>query len=119
MPVSQHDQFIENCKKMWGDHCDFDIDYETYDHVHYYGYVKENLGDRYGQIRLATSSAMGTDGAWNEPNRMLRLLVEQNETGLPVTKEKELEIYGGPHGEHGEMLSKFMDQMEALGEKRK
>jgi len=104
---------------LWGDHCDYDVDFETDDYEHYSGVVKEDFGTSFGNIRLATSSVRGMDGAWNELDRMLCLLVEQKESGLPMTKEKELKIFGGPRGEHRHVLKMFTYQMEARIHKRK
>jgi hypothetical protein len=43
---------------------------------------------------------------------MLGAWAGQKQTGQPMTKAQNLDIFGGPHGQNRAKLSKFIDELE-------
>ena len=61
---------------------------------------------------MMTSPCHSSEAAWAELDRMLELWAKQVKRGMPMTKDENLEIFGGSKGEHKKLLSKFMDVFE-------
>ncbi|KAF2471452.1 uncharacterized protein BDR25DRAFT_368293 [Lindgomyces ingoldianus] len=114
---TRYERIKENCKKIWGADKEFEFDIETDDYEHYQCIVREDYGLRFGSPLVIASARNGPNKAWDELDRMLRLWARQVESGRPMTREEQLEIFSGPHGEHKRVLEDFMnrrDEMDAL-----
>ena len=69
-----------------------------------------------------TNVCNGSDRAWNELDRMLRLWARQVESGRPMTREERLEIFSGPNGAYRSLLETVMNkkaEMDALAAAKK
>jgi hypothetical protein len=87
MSTEKADRIQTLCKKLWGDHCDYDIDYETDDYLSYYTYIKEDFGDRYGKLVWANLAGMSLERAGKDLERHLERMVREkslNQTGPDV-----------------------------------
>ena len=110
---SYRGQRIEaNCKIIWGNTCEYDLDIETDDFVNYACVVKKDFGISFGPPLTMTSLCPSEESAWAELDRMLRLWAIQVQRGTPMTKHESLEIFGGSRGEHRYILSKVIDYRE-------
>lgn len=101
-----------NCKTIWGNDCEYDLDIETDDYVNYRCLVKKDFGDSFGPPLTITSLCRSSEAAWAELDKMLELWAKQVKCGMPMTKNETLEIFGGPRGEHRKLLSKVIDAFE-------
>lgn len=101
-----------NCKTIWGDHNDYDLDVETDDYVNYACYVKADYGLSFGPPLTATSLCPSEAAAWAELDRMLELWATQVKRGTPVTRDERLEVFGGQRGQHKRLLGIFADAVE-------
>jgi len=104
-----------NCKIIWGNDCEYDLEIDTDDYLNYMCHVKRDLGDSYGPPLTMTSLCYSSEAAWAELDRMLELWAKQVKRGTPMTKDERLEVFGGPKGKHRKLLSKFMDEREKRG----
>ena len=104
-----------NCKIIWGDDSDYDLEIETDDHSEYAWLVRKDFGTSFGPPLTMTNYYPSVEAAWTELDRMLSLLAKQVQRGTPMTKQESLEIFGGSRGEHRNILSKFMDYKEKIG----
>lgn len=104
-----------NCKIIWGNDCDYELDVETDDHIDYYCLVRKDYGDLFGPCLTMTGLCRSSDAAWNELDRMLGLWAMQVQRGTPMTRDENLEIFGGSRGQHKYLLNQIMD----FEEKRK
>ncbi|KAF2253354.1 hypothetical protein BU26DRAFT_515722 [Trematosphaeria pertusa] len=110
---SARGQRIEaNCKIIWGADCEYDLDNETDDYVHYMAHVKKDFGVSFGPPLAMTGLCGSSEAALAELDRMLELWAKQVKRGTPMTKDERLEIFGGPKGKHKKILSKFIDEFE-------
>jgi hypothetical protein len=110
---STRGQRIEaNCKIIWGNDCEYDLDMETDDYVNYMCHVKKDFGVSFGPPLMITSLCRSSEAAWAELDRMLELWAKQIKRGTPMTKDEKLEVFGGPKGEHKKLLSEFIDAFE-------
>ncbi|CAO2650138.1 Nn.00g014300.m01.CDS01 [Neocucurbitaria sp. VM-36] len=113
--MSDQGQRIEaNCKKIWGADKTYDLTIETDDYEHYMCHVKVDYGTSYGPPLTMTSLCNGPDRAWNELDRMLRLWARQVESGRPMTREENLEIFSGPDGRWRKLLERVMDRRDEV-----
>lgn len=101
-----------NCKVIWGNAFEYDLDIETDDYVNYICFVKKDYGTSFGSPLTMTCVCRSSEAAWAELDRMLRLWARQVQRGTPMTKDESLEIFGGPKGEHKNILSKVIDARE-------
>ena len=53
--------------------------------------------------------------AWRELDRMLSTWASQVQTGRPMTRDKKLEIFGGPKGQSKAALTQFLSLLEKRG----
>jgi hypothetical protein len=60
-----------NCKTIWGDHCNYDIFCETGDHEYWIYYVKEDFDFKFGEVLLLISPIRTEEAACDEMERML------------------------------------------------
>ena len=88
MSTDLNDPINEKRKEIWGDHCDYDVDFETDDHLTYWTCIKEDFGDRFGKIVFATPPVEGLYHPGDELDRILSSMVEHTEISLSGTKEK-------------------------------
>jgi hypothetical protein len=112
MSSAQGQRIEANCKIIWGNDCEYDLDIETDDYVNYTCHVKKDFGDSFGLPLTMTSLCHSSEAAWAELDRMLELWAKQVKRGTPMTKDEKLEVFGGPKGEHKKLLSKVMDAFE-------
>ena len=59
-----------------------------------------------------TSLCPSKEAALAEIDRMLELWAKQAKRGTPMTKDEQLNIFGGRKGEHKIILNKFIDELE-------
>ncbi|KAH7109597.1 hypothetical protein B0J11DRAFT_586451 [Dendryphion nanum] len=112
MSSAQGQRIEQNCKIIWGNNCEYDLDIETEDHISYICSVKKDFGTSFGPPLMITDVCPSSEAAWKELDRMLNLWAEQVKRGTPMTKEENLEIFGGRRGEQKMILSKFIDILE-------
>ena len=115
MSDAQGKRIEANCKIIWGNDCEYDLDIETDDYVNYTCHVRKDFGDSLGPPLTMTSLCPSSEAAWAELDRMLELWATQVKRGTPMTKDETLELFGGPKGEHKKVLSEFMDELEKRG----
>ena len=113
--VSDQVKRIEaNCKIIWGNECEYDLDIETDDYVNYTCHVKRDFGTSFGPPLTITSVCRSSEAAWAELDRMLKLWAKQVKRGTPMTRDERLEIFGGPKGEYKNLLSELLDRFEKI-----
>jgi hypothetical protein len=112
MSDAQGQRIEANCKIIWGSNCEYHLNIETDDWVNYICFVKKDFGDSFGPPLTMTSACRSSEAAWAELDRMLELWARQVKRGTPMTKDENLEIFGGPKGEHKHLLSRVMDVFE-------
>jgi hypothetical protein len=110
MSSTQGQRIEANCKIIWGKSYDYDLDIETDDYINYLCHVKKDFGESYGPLLMMTCLCRSSEAAWAELDRMLELCAEQVVRGTPMTDDKRLEIFGGPKGEHKNILTIFMNE---------
>lgn len=115
MSSAQGQRIEANCKIIWGNHCEYDLDLETDDYVNYACTVKRDFGTSFGPPLTMTSLCPSSEAAWAELDRMLELWARQVTRGTPMTKDEKLEIFGGWKGKHSKILSDFIDVLEERG----
>ena len=115
MTSAQGERIQANCKIIWGDHDDYDLDMETDNWEEYACLVRKDYGLSLGPPLTMTQSCGSENAAWAELDRMLRIWAGQVQRGTPMTKQEYSEIFGGPRGELRNLVSDFIE----LGEKRK
>lgn len=119
---TRHQRIESNCKKIWGADKEFDIIIETDDYQYYLCFVRQDYGLSFGPTLVMTNVCNGSDRAWNELDRMLRLWARQVESGRPMTREERLEIFSGPNGAYRSLLETVMNkkaEMDALAAAKK
>ena len=119
---TRHQRIKSNCKKIWGADKEFEINIETGDYHYYLCFVRQDHGFSFGPTLVMTNVCNGSDRAWNELDRMLRLWARQVESGRPMTREERLEIFSGPNGAYRSLLETVMNkeaQMDALAAAKK
>ena len=112
MSSAQGQRIEANCKIIWGNDCEYDLDIETDDYVNYMCHVKKDFGDSFGPPLTMTSLCRSSEAAWAELDRMLELWAKQVKRGTPMTKDEQLEVFGGPKGEHKKLISQVIDAFE-------
>lgn len=112
MSSTRGQRIEKNCKIIWGNAAEYDLDIETDDFVNYACVVKKDFGTAFGPPLTMTSLCRSEEAAWAELDRMLHLWATQVQRGMPMTKDETLEIFGGSKGEHKIMLSKVIDTLE-------
>ena len=110
----QGQRITANCKIIWGNEYEYDLDVDTDDHIYYYCLVKKDYGDRLGPLLTMTGLCRSSDAAWTELDRMLGSWAMQVQRGTPKTKDENKEILGGSRAEHKNVLSQSMDFQEML-----
>jgi hypothetical protein len=81
MPSIRSQRIEENCKIIWGNDCDYDIDLETDDWVEYACVVKKDFGLSFGPPLTLTSLCPSSEAAFSELDRMLELWAKQVKRG--------------------------------------
>lgn len=109
--AAQGERIQASCRIIWGPG-DYDIDVKTDDWVYYQAAVCQDFGTFFGVPLTMTGLCRSYEHARDELDRMLRVWARQTQTGLPMTKEKVLEIFGGPGGNNRGTLEMFMDEKE-------
>ncbi|KAF2093975.1 hypothetical protein NA57DRAFT_80980 [Rhizodiscina lignyota] len=112
MASTQGQRIEANCKTIWGNDCEYDLDIETDDYVNYTCHVKKDFGTSFGPPLAITSLCYSSEAACAELDKMLELWANQVKRGTPMTRDESLEIFGGSKGEHKNLLSKVMDAFE-------
>jgi hypothetical protein len=111
--VERGQRIQANCKIIWGDG-DYDLDNQTDDHLNWQCLVQRDLGLSYEPLTM-TALCNSPERAWRELDRMLGAWARQVQSGLPMTKAKELEIFSGPGGRHRYVLEQFLNELERRG----
>ncbi|KAI8938683.1 hypothetical protein NX059_004550 [Plenodomus lindquistii] len=101
-----------NCKIIWGDDCEYDLDLETDDYIDYACIVKKDFGLSLGPPLTMTCLCPSEEAAWAELDRMLGLWAQQVQRGTPMTKNETLDIFGGRRGQYKQLLRSFIDELE-------
>jgi hypothetical protein len=114
MSSAQGKRIQANCEIIWGK-CDYEFDVEADDCETYFGSVKKDFGDMYGPLLTMTGMCNSREQAWRELDRMLGAWAAQIQSGQPMTKEQELDIFGGPNGRNKRILEQFMTVLEKRG----
>lgn len=105
MSSAQSQRIKASCEVIWGK-ADYDIDIETDDYMTYQAIVQKDLGTSYEPLTM-TGLCNSKDLAWKELDRMLGLWARQKQSGQPMTKDQELEIFGGPNGQNKPILRQY------------
>jgi len=98
MSSTQGQRIEANCRIIWGNNCAHDLEIETDDHVNFMCHMERDLGHSFGPPLTMTSFCYSSEAAWAELDRMLGLWAEQVNRGTPMTKDENLEIFGGSKG---------------------
>ncbi|OHF00792.1 hypothetical protein CORC01_03866 [Colletotrichum orchidophilum] len=101
-----------NCKIIWGDHFEYDLDCETDDYIHFSYVVKRDFGTSFGPPLTMTGPCGSEEAAFKELDRMLGLWAAQVTRGTPMTREESLKIFGGPRGGQRWILNRVWDTLE-------
>jgi hypothetical protein len=112
MSSTQGRRFEENCKIIWGNDSDYDLDLETDDWVNHVYIVKKDFGLSFGPPLTMTGLCPSSEAAWAELDRMLELWAKVVKRGTPMSKDETLSVFGGCKGESKVILSKFIDEFE-------
>lgn len=112
MPSAEGQRIEANCRTIWGDNCEYDVDLETDDYVNYVCIVRKDFGLSFGSPLTMTSLCPSEEAAWAELDRMLRSWAQQVKRGTPMTKAEKLEIFGGWRGQQKMVLSCFLNELE-------
>lgn len=112
MSSARGQRIEENCKIIWGSDCEYDLDIETDDYEHYACLVKKDFGHSFGPPLTITSCCDSDEAAWEELDRMLRLMAAQVKRGTPMSEEERLQIFGGSTGQHRWLLKRVTDAIE-------
>ena len=112
MSSTNSSRIEDNCRIIWGNDCDYDIDLETDDWVDYACVVKKDFGSSFGPPLTMTSLCPSSEAALAELDRMLELWAKQVKRGTPMTRDETLEIFGERKGEHKTLLSQVIDFLE-------
>ncbi|OCL06348.1 hypothetical protein AOQ84DRAFT_390256 [Glonium stellatum] len=111
------DRIEANCKIIWGNDSEYDIDTETDDYVNYLCCVRKDFGTKFGPPLTITDVCGSSEAAWAELDRMLRLWANVVKRGTPMTKDEKLEIFSGPEGDRTGLLSRSIDKFDRLNAK--
>jgi hypothetical protein len=79
--TAQAERIQANLKTIYCAHRKFDTWAETDDWEYYLCYLREDLGDRFGNILLTTTSDNGPDGAWKELGGILERKAQATKQG--------------------------------------
>lgn len=101
-----------NCKIIWGNNYEYDLDLETDDYEDYACVVRKDYETEFGDPLTMTSLCPSSEAAWAELDRMLEVWVRQVKRGTPMTKDESLQIFGGWKGKNSKILSEFIDLFE-------
>lgn len=71
--------------------------------------VREDKGQSFGPILIMTNVCDEGESAWDELDRMLRLMAAQVDGGKPMDRKESLDIFSKPSGENRAALAQFMD----------
>lgn len=113
MSDAQGERIQANCKIIWGDgDYDLDIESDNSSYPSHLCFVKRDYGLSFGPALTMTGVCSSSEQAWNELDRMLSLWARQKQSGQPMTRELELEIFGGPHGRDKRIVGQFLDAKE-------
>ncbi|KAH7068508.1 hypothetical protein FB567DRAFT_541209 [Paraphoma chrysanthemicola] len=104
-----------NCKIIWGNDSDYDIDAETDDWEYYSCVVKKDYGTAFRPPLTMTGLCPSSDAALAELDRMLGLWAKQVVRGTDMTKDEMLSIFGGRKGEKKGVLGSFIGECEKRG----
>ena len=102
------------CEIIWGK-ADYDIDIETDDWVSYVGIVKKDFGTAFGPPLTITGLCKSSEHVWKELDRMLGTWARHKQTGLPMTNDQKLDIFGGPYGQNRGILETFLAVKQEKG----
>ncbi|EGD95582.1 hypothetical protein TESG_03055 [Trichophyton tonsurans CBS 112818] len=103
MASAQGKRIQTNCEVIWGK-CDYDIDLETDDNTMYWAVVRKDFGTSFGPPLFVTSMCNSENHAFAELDRVLAIWSLQTQSGLPLTRDQELRIFGGPNGQNNPIL---------------
>jgi hypothetical protein len=112
MSSVQGQRIQANCKIIWGDDSEYDLDAESDDYINYTCFVRKDYGTSFGPPLTMTGLCYTREGAWAELDRRLKLWARQVQRGTPMTRDEHLEIFGGPRGKYRHILSICMDAFE-------
>jgi hypothetical protein len=112
MTTPRGQRIEDNCKTIWGGSTEYDLEFETDDYEYYVCLVRKDYGTSFGPPLLMTGICPSIEAAAREMDRMLLLMARAVKRGTPMTKDEELNIFGGRRGEYRNILSKFIDLRE-------
>ncbi|KAL4904794.1 hypothetical protein BDW74DRAFT_178369 [Aspergillus multicolor] len=98
----------KGCHKLWGPGT-YDIDVETDDWESFSALIRREHDNELGMPLIMTMLCRSEDAALAELDRMLRLMVQQEESGEEMTVDETLEIFAGPRGEYRGVLRQFIE----------
>ncbi|RDL32514.1 Uncharacterized protein BP5553_08970 [Venustampulla echinocandica] len=111
---SQGQRIQDNCEIIWGKG-DYDIDTETDDYLSYWSLVRKDFGLEFGPPLTMTGLCNSSEHAVRELDRMLGVWARQIQSGQPMTKALNLEVFGGPNGQNKAVLEQFLVELEKRG----
>jgi len=114
MPSTQVQRIEANCRIIWGNGSEYELDIETDDYVNYSCYVRRDFGTSFGPALMIAIAHGSSERALAELDRMLGLWVKYIERGTPMSKDERLEIFGGPRGKYKNLLSEVIDVYEKI-----
>ena len=79
------------------------------------GIIKKDFGDSYGPVLTMTGLCHSREKAYRELDRMLKIWAGQVKIGQPMTKEQDLEVFGGPNGRNRRVLEIFQAELDKRG----
>lgn len=82
------------------------------------GVVKKDFGTEFGPPLTITGICNSTEHVWNELERMLGAWARQTQTGQSMTKDRTLNIFGGPKGRNKPILGQFIAAFEKREESK-
>jgi len=110
MSVHSKEPLSPYCRTIWGPG-NYSLDIATDDYEWYQIIISDDLGDSI-RTKAMTPLCNGEDKAWAEAARMLTLMAECARSGVPMSREKRVEIFSGPRGEHRVVIEKCIDMVE-------
>ena len=69
--ATQGQRIEANCKIVWGSYCDYDLEVDTDEYEHYWGWVRRDFGDSMGPLLLGTGPWRSEDATWDALDKML------------------------------------------------
>lgn len=115
MSSAQGQRIHASCEIIWGTG-DYDIDIETDDWTLYMAIVKRDFGISLGPPLTMTGLCRSSNHACRELDRMLGVWARQIQGGQPMTKDAQLEIFGGPNWQNNKTFERLLavfDKKEA------